>query len=156
MKMAASEVTGRAYNYRLVFSQVWEKVSERLLKAQTEEEITLAFEGTPYKQEFEPLASLVLQVLREPDFPKHEPGAQANFLAESLAARGALTPRSSRDICARERARQRAKSPHRIIRHEYYVECSCGYKGPARNNACRKCGAEINLLPEMMWGVGPG
>ena len=25
------------------------------------------------------------------------------------------------------------------------IECSCGYQGPARDNACRKCGAEIPL-----------
>jgi len=150
--MGAAEITGRAYNYRLTFSQIWDTVGERLLAAQTEGEVTLAFEGTSYKQEFEPLGSLILHVLCEPDFPKLDREAQANFLADSLAARGALTPRSSRDVCARERAKQRAKSRYKIIRHEYYVECECGYKGPARDNACRKCGAEIPAT----FGVTPG
>lgn len=62
--------------------------------------------------------------------------------------------RPFRDVCRRGRAKQRAKSPYHILRYEYYVECSCGYEGPARDNACRKCGAEINLLPEMLWGTG--
>jgi len=154
--MGASEIIGRAYRYRLIFKQIPPEVRERMLKAQTESEILLAFEGASYKQEFEPLASLILQVSHEPDFPKRDHEAQANFLAESLAARGALTPRSSRDICARARARERAKSPYKIIRHEYYVECECGYKGPARDNACHKCGAQIPLSLGITPGFGPG
>lgn len=155
-KMRASEVSGRAYNYRLIFKQIWDKVGERLLRAQTPETGIQAFDETAYRSEFEPLASLILRVLRKPHFPKRDSEAQANYLAESLAARGALSPRSSREICARERAKERSKSPHKIIRREFYVECEYGYKGPALDNACRKCGAQISLLPEMLWGVGPG
>lgn len=143
-KVSASEVGGRAYNYRLILNQVWSKLSEPLLAAKTPEAVIQAFsENTPYEREFAPLAPLSLQVLREPDFPKRNDKAQANFLADSLAARGEVNPRTSRDICARERAKQRVKSRYKIIRREYYVECECGYKGPARDNACRKCGAEI-------------
>lgn len=142
-RAGASEVAGRAYNYRNIFSQTWDKVGEPLLKAQTEEDVLCAFEGTPYKNEFRDLTSLILSVLRDKDFPKKRTEAQTIFLAESLAARGDVLPRTSRDICARERRREQAKSPHHIIRHEFYIECSCGYKGPARDSACRKCGAEI-------------
>jgi hypothetical protein len=127
-----------------------------LLQAQTDVEAVRAFEGTAYQGEFERLASLILRVLREPDFPKRDHQAQVNFLSDSLAARGALTPRTSRDICARGRAEERAKSPHKIIRCEYYVECECGYKGPARDNACRKCGAEISFHPGMISGLDFG
>lgn len=74
------------------------------------------------------------QGLHDPRFPKRQQ-ARINFLADSLAGLGRVTPRSSRDICARERAKERAKSRHKIIRYEFYVECSCGYKGPARDNA---------------------
>jgi hypothetical protein len=154
VKMAASEVRGRAYNYRLIFSQIWEKVGERLLQAQTPEAVVQAFDETAYRGEFEPLASLFLRVLREPDFPKRDSEAQANFLAESLAARGTLAPRTSRDICERERAKERARSPYKIIRHEYYIECECGYKGPALDNACRKCGAEIPRSLDTIMGLG--
>ncbi len=142
-KMYASEVSGRAYNYRLIFDQIWDTAGEQLLSAKTEEEVIQAFEDIVYERDFAPIASLILQVLRDPDFPKRDRQAQVNFLADSLAARGAVTPRTSRDICERERAKQRRKSPHKILRHEFYVECSCGYKGPAHDNACRKCGAEI-------------
>jgi hypothetical protein len=37
----------------------------------------------------------------------------------------------------------------------FYVVCSCGFKGAALDNACRKCGAEISLLPELLSGFGP-
>jgi hypothetical protein len=142
-KVLASEVSGRAYNYRLILSQTWEKIGDKLLNAQTEEEVVRSFETTPYQREFQDLTALILQVLREKDFPKKNAKAQTIFLAESLAARGEVAPRTSRDICVKERKREQAKTRHHIIRHEFYVECSCGYKGPARNNACPKCGAEI-------------
>jgi len=144
-KVRASEVTGRAYNYRLIFSQTWDTLGQHLLRATTEQEVLQAFEGTAYKNEFEHIASLILTVLHEADFPKRNKEAQINFLADSLAARGVVTPRSSRDICGKARAKEHAKSRHKIVRKEFYVECSCGYRGPARDNACRKCGAEIPL-----------
>jgi hypothetical protein len=150
-KIRASEVSGRAYNYHLIFSQIWNVAGEQLLRATTEEEIIKALEQTSQKGEFVHIVPLILTVLRDPEFPKRDKKARIKFLADSLAARGAVTPRTSRDICARERARERKKSVHRILRREYYVECSCGYKGPARDNACRKCGAEISpTLQELM------
>lgn len=153
-KIRASEVSGRAYNYRLIFNQTWDVLGEQLLKAMTEEEVLQAFERTSYKNEFAALASLILEVLRDQDFPKRDKEARINFLADSLAARGIVTPRTSRDICARQRAKERNKSKYKILRHEFYIECSCGYKGPAQNDACRKCGAEINLLPTILMGRG--
>jgi hypothetical protein len=142
-KVLASEVTGRAYNYRLIFSQIWDQVRDRLLNAQAEEDVLGAFETTPYKREFQDLTGLILRVLRDKEFPKKNRRAQTIFLAESLAARGEVSPRTSRDICAKARKQEAAKARHHIIRYEFYVECSCGYKGPARDNACRKCGAEV-------------
>ncbi len=153
-KIRASEVSGRAYNYRLMFNQTWDVLGEHLLRATTEEEVCQAFEQTAYKGEFAYIASLVLAVVHDPDFPKRDKEARINFLADSLAARGVVTPRTSRDICARERAKERSKSAHRILRHEFYVECSCGYKGPARDNACRKCGAEIGFSLHEVMGRG--
>jgi hypothetical protein len=122
--------------------------------ASEEEEINKALEKISQKQEFVQIVSLILKVLRDPEFPKRDKKARINFLADSLAARGAVTPQTSRDICARERKRERKKSTHRIIRREFYIECSCGYKGPARDNACRKCGAEIDFLPQVLLGRG--
>lgn len=153
-RVIPSETSGRARNYRGILNQVWDQLWPRLEQAQTEEDVTNAFnEGaSPYIREFIPaLAGLVLEVMRDRRFPeKREP--QINFLADSLAGRGWVRPRRSRDICARERAKEDPKSPHKIIRKEFYIECECGYKGPARDNACRKCGAEVPLSLDMLWG----
>jgi hypothetical protein len=153
-KIRASEVRGRAYNYRLIFNQTWDALGEPLLKAKTEEEVLQAFGRTAHKGEFATLASLILEVLNDPDFPKRDKEARINFLADSLAARGIVTPRSSRDICQRGRAKERGESKHRILRHEFYVECSCGYKGPARDNACVECGAKIDFVPDVLMTRG--
>ena len=105
--------------------------------------MTKAFQdgARPYDQNFVPsLSALTLQVLRESTLPKRRKPLQ-RFLADSLAGVGVVTPRRSRDICAAERAK--AESEHHILRYEFYVECSCGYKGPSINHACRKCGAKI-------------
>lgn len=163
-----SEVALRAENYRRMFwdyrldkkkkEYVRDKPSEwatRLLASKTIEDVERAFETRPLsaQNEFRPLFPLILQVLRERTFPK-KPETQLDFLANSIAARWDVTPRTSRDICEKERTRQRRRSPHKILRHEYYVECSCGYKGPARDNACRKCGAEIELSLDELLGHG--
>lgn len=51
---------------------------------------------------------------------------QINFLADSLAGRGFVSPRRLRDICKQDRA----KMFHYIIRQDYYVECTFRYKVP--------------------------
>jgi hypothetical protein len=127
----------------------------QLLASKSVEDVERAFESRPLsiQNEFKPLFPLILQVLHERAFPK-KPETQLDFLADSIAARGEVAPRTSRDICEKERAKERRKSRHRILRHEYYVECSCGFKGPARDNACRKCGAEIGQSLAGLMGLG--
>jgi hypothetical protein len=140
-----------------MLDQVWDPLWLLLAQAQTEEDVIRAFtEGaSPYTQQFIPaLAGLILEVMRERRFPQRR-DPRINFLADSVAARGVARPRRSRDICAEERAKQNSKSPHKIIRKEFYVECECGYKGPARDDACRKCGAEIPLSLNILWGNQP-
>jgi hypothetical protein len=144
-KIQRDWITGRAYKYGIQLNQVWPRLEAPLLAAQTKEEVTAAFEnyGKPYAQDYVPgMESDILALICDPKFPKR-PEARVNFLADSLGGRPELSFRTSRDICERQRAKQRHKTEHRIIRHEYYVECSCGYKGPALDDACRKCGAEI-------------
>ena len=121
---------------------IWDRLWPALSTAQTVEEVTEAIKehGRPYDQTFEPLAALILQVLRESTFPLR-PDSQKRFLVDSLGALGVVSPRRSRDICAEERAKDQRK--HHIIRYEYYVECSCGYQGPSKDRACRNCGAGI-------------
>jgi hypothetical protein len=145
-KIRASEVYGRAENWRDILDQVWERLWPLLSNAQSEAEVTKAFQdgARPYGQDFVPsLSGLTLRVLRESTLPKRRKPL-LHFLADSLAGVGVVTPRRSRDICAQERVRKSksAKAPY-IIRYEYYVECSCGYKGHSKNHACPKCGAKI-------------
>ncbi len=146
VKIQPSWVRGRADNYRTILDQLWDKVSARLLKAQSREDVVKAFGGEitgGYAFELIILADLILQVLHERKFPKRQRAAQIKFLADSIGAQGVVTPRSSRDICERERVR--IKRIHHIIRYEYYIECSCGHKGLSLNHACPECEAVIPL-----------
>lgn len=140
-----SEIRGRADHFRILLGNLWENIREPLLKAQSESDVIAAFHGCgeSNSRPFVPgLAGLILQIFHEKKFLKR-PKPQLNFLADSLAGVGEISPRRSRDICAEERAKDVAPSPYEIIRQELYVECTCGYKGPAMDNACRKCRAPI-------------
>ena len=142
-KVRPSEIRGRADNYRWILQQVWDRLWPALSEAQTEDEVIAALKNaSPYDREFTPWASLVLAVLKERNFPKTQRG-QINFAADSLAGIGIVSPRRSRDICAGERLKE--KRAHRIIRYEFYVECSCRYQGPSRDYACPKCGSHIQF-----------
>lgn len=149
-----SEVVGRAEYYRDILRQIWLGPRGPLTAANEAGKVIEAFEkhAQANAREFVPrLAEDILKIMQESKFPKR-PQAQINFLADSLAGRPNVEPRTSRDLCGKERAKERAKSPHQIIRKEFYIECSCGYKGPALNDACRKCGAQISHLPEILSG----
>ena len=98
-----SEIVGRADNYKGIFSNIWDTVGMQLLQAKSEQDVIKAFELEPhYKSEFSPIASLILEVVREKKFPKTRE-ARINFLADSLAGRERISARSSRDICEAER-----------------------------------------------------
>lgn len=143
--VAPSVLRGRADSYRYIFGQVWDRLWPNLSQSRTEQEVTAAFEegASPYAAEFVPVhAKLILRVLREPRFPKRRE-AQINFMADSLAALGEVAPRSSRDICQKERAGE--KHAHHILRYEYWIECSCGFKGHSYNHGCPECGAQIGF-----------
>jgi hypothetical protein len=145
-QMPAPEVLGRADNYGEILAGLWDVLWPLLQKAQTDQDVIDAFEknATLDTREFVPnLASLIFRVLRERKFPKRRREAQIKFLADSIAGLGYLAPRSSRDICEKERARE--KRAHHIIRYEVYVECSCGFAGRSRDHACQKCGAAVNF-----------
>ncbi len=148
-QIPATWVRGRADNYRRVFGQIWKHVWPGLSKAQTRQDVVLSFLGAEvgaYATDLVILADLILQVVQDRKFPKRKREAQINFLADSIAAHGMVAPRSSRDICERERAR--VKRVHRILCYEFYVECSCGYKGISRNHACPMCEAAIAFKTE--------
>jgi len=137
-----SEIRGRADSYRWILEQVWGSLWPQLSKAQSQADVIEALQkhANPYDRYFIPIAELMLRILREEKFPKRT-AARINFMADSLAGLGQVSPRRSRDICAGQRTIE--KGAHKIIHYEFYVECSCGYKGPSRNHACAKCGARI-------------
>jgi hypothetical protein len=148
-KIPASWVRGRADNHRVVLAQIWQHIWPGLSKAVTRQDVVNTLNGakvsTAYALDFITLADSIFKVIKDPKFPKRKQEARINFLADSIAGYGTFTPRSSRDICERERAR--INRVHRILAYEYYVRCSCGYEGPSRNHACPKCEAEIQFPP---------
>ncbi len=130
-------VVGTANTYRVQFDQFWPKLSVRLLAAQSRDGVASALrEAVGISATLEPLSELILKVKNDPKFPRQRSISQIHFLADSLGGQGLVTPRRSREICAKERA----KKKHFIVRREYYIECECGYKGPALDGACRDCG----------------
>jgi hypothetical protein len=142
VRVIPSEITGRAENYRWILNQVWETLWPRLSGANSEEGVVRAIQeaSSPYQNEFVFIQKLVLPILRERRFPRTRE-AQINFLADSLAALGRVSARRSRDICAEFRVQQKRET--HIISWEYWITCSCRYKGRSRNRACPKCGAKV-------------
>jgi len=131
-------VVGSADTYRAWFAQFWPKLGSRLLTARSPKEVAAAIrdEAAGISTSLDPHAELILKILTDPKFPRARSTAQIHFLADSLGGQGFVTPRRSREICAEERKEER----HVIVRREYYIECSCGYKGPALDSRCRDCG----------------
>jgi hypothetical protein len=156
-KIPASWVRGRADNYRWILGQIWGHIWPGLSKAETQQDVIQCFarpEVGGYGLDLIRLADLILKVRRDPKFPQRKRQAQINFLADSIGAYGVVTPRSSRDICERERAR--VKQVHCILCYEFYIECSCGYKGHSRNHACPQCEAEIHFAADWESGLFSG
>ena len=148
-KIPGSWVRGRADNHRTILAEIWKHIWPGLSKANTRQDVVSTLNGakvsTAYALDFITLAESIFEVIKDPTFPKRKQEAQINFLADSIAGYGTFTPRSSKDIYERERAR--IKRVHRILAYEYYVRCSCGYEGPSHNHACPKCEAEIKFPP---------
>jgi hypothetical protein len=139
VRVAHSFVLGQADHYRIVLQQFWPKLGPRFLAAHSANEIvsTVRQEAVGISGSTIQFADLILKILRDPKFPRTRAKSQIHFLADSLGGQGFVTPRRSREICAEERS----KVKHVIVRREYYIECSCGYEGPARDGACRNCGS---------------
>ena len=140
-----SEIQGRAFNFGLLLEQYWNVLAESLLKAESEGEYKQVFDGkaSHLKTNFEAIPfSLVEKVRKDLKFPKKIKSQQV-FFAESFAGLGRISPRRSRDIVAEGRK----KKKHKIIRQDYYIECTCDYKGPALHGACPDCGTRtVGLL----------
>lgn len=139
-----AQVRSCADSYRILLENGWNDLGSPLLKAETEQEVAKVLRSNPlgYPHELSRLAPLILKVRNDPKFPKRK-RAQINFLADSVGGGGVVTPRRSRDICAEERARDAQR--HHIVRYEYWIECSCGYKGHTENHSCKRCGTPLQI-----------
>jgi len=120
----------------------------KLELAKTEEEAATAFERVPppYRERLNLWLSAIPEWALEGKFPRTNLERKMRHLADSIAAEGFLTPRRCRDICLEERKRQ--AQLEMILRREFYIECTCGYRGPAKGGGCRHCGTK-RLSPEI-------
>jgi hypothetical protein len=116
--------------------------------AKTEVEIASAFERVPppYRERLNLWRATILEWVLEGKFPKTNLERKMRHLADSIAAEGFLTPRRCRDVCLEERKRQAQLGM--IFRREFYIECTCGYRGPAKGGGCPQCGTK-RLSPEI-------
>jgi hypothetical protein len=150
-------VTGRASNFERELNEVWERLERPLLDSKTSHEVNEAFKKFAEfcAVDFVPtFSSDILSLLNDPDFPQRAL-PRTRFLARSLGGRPNLSFRRSRDICEEVNREKMRRSPHRILRKEFYIECSCGYRGPAFNDGCRKCGAQPPLSLDYWTGEAP-
>lgn len=116
--------------------------------AKTEEESASAFERvpSPYRERLNLWLAAIPEWAQEGKFPKTNLERKMRHLADSVAAEGFLTPRRCRDVCLEERKRQAQLGM--ILRREFYIECTCSYRGPAKGGGCPQCGT-YRLSPEI-------
>jgi hypothetical protein len=146
-KIDSHIVVGTAKVFQSQFSLAWPEMGKQFLAAKSAVEVwdtIKAGRGVISNVDFF-FAERVYQIIQDPKFPKLRAKAQVEFLANSLGGCGMITARRSREICAKERA----KVHHVIVRKEFYIECSCGYAGPALNGSCRRCGT-VELSEQLM------
>lgn len=146
-KIRPSEVVNRAYDLRLTFDLAGKQLDwSKVLTAQSQQEVVAAFGQMEesYRRKFLYKPELILECLKDPKFPKQDRKAQEEFIADSLAGDGRISIRRSRDICGEDRTKEKRQG--KILRREFYIECSCGYEGPALRDACPDCGALVSYL----------
>jgi len=120
----------------------------KLELAKTEEEAATAIERVPppYREHLNFWLAAIPEWALEGKFPKTNLERKMRHLADSVAAEGFLTPRRCRDVCLEERKRQAQLGM--ILRREFYIECTCSYRGPAKRDGCPQCGTK-RLSPEI-------
>jgi hypothetical protein len=120
----------------------------KLETSRTEEEAASAFERVPprYRERLNLWLAAIPEWALEGKFPSTNLERKMRHLADSVAAEGVLSPRRCRDVCLEERKRQGRLGM--IFRREFYIECTCGYRGPAQGGGCPQCGTN-KLSPEI-------
>lgn len=130
---------GNADALQAQLTHAWPRLGKQLLAAQSAPElweVVKSGQGIISNMHDFTFSERMFQIIHDRQFPRVRAKSQIHFLADSMGGCGLVTPRRSREICAQERA----KVEHQILRREFYIECSCGYEGPALDGSCRKCG----------------
>jgi hypothetical protein len=145
-RVRISEMRNLAYDLGLIFEVNRKRIDwAQFVRARSEEELrvalTNAYERAREKLLYKP--DLLIDTLKDKSFPTRNQRAQEQFIVDSLAAKGKVSPRRSRDIIQRERSIRKRQG--RILRREFYIECSCGYHGEAYRDCCPVCTAPIIL-----------
>jgi hypothetical protein len=133
--------------YRAQLAHAWPLLGKQLLAAKSASElweVVKSGRGIISPMDDFIFAERIFEILNDPHFPQLRTRSQIHFLADSLGGCGVLTPRRAREICAKERS----KKKYIIVRRDFYIECTCGYEGPALNGACQECGT-LTLSDEL-------
>jgi hypothetical protein len=125
---------------------------DKLEAARTEAEAESAITKVPpfYREILKDRFAAILTWVREGKFPRKSLKRKMHHFADSIAADVFLSPRRSRDICSEER--KRVQNATMLLCREFYIECTCGYRGPARRGGCRRCGT-YRLSPPLQWDI---
>jgi hypothetical protein len=101
---------------------------DKLEAARTEPEAESAITGVPpfYREILKNRLAAILVWVREAKFPKKNLERKMRHLADSVGADVLLSPRRSRDVCYEYRKRLAHEKVGRILRREFYIECTCG------------------------------
>jgi hypothetical protein len=142
------------YVLKVVTSQEDRIAWDKLESAKTEAEAEAAFvRAQPfYRDVLKDRLTAILRWVREGKFPKYDLERKKRHLADSIAGDVLLSPRRSRDICYEERKRPASEKVGMLLRREFYIECTCGYRGPADRGACARCGT-TKPSPELLFEI---
>jgi hypothetical protein len=127
---------------------------DKLEAARTEAEAESAIARVPpfYREILRDRLDAILMWVREGKFPKKNLERKMRHLADSIGGDTLISPRRSRDICYEYRKRPVSKQVGMLLCREFYVECTCGYRGPASRGACARCGTR-KPSPELLWEI---
>ena len=137
----------RAYDLKINFETNRQRIDwDKFVSATSEEDLDNSMKkaDSRARELLLQYPKLLLATLRDKQFPKHSREAREQFIADSLAAERRVSIRRSRDVAQSKRSAVRKQG--KILRREFYVECSCGYEGPAFHHACPKCNAPVSYL----------
>lgn len=116
----------------------WDKLEAARTKAEAEPAIARV--PPFYRKILRDRLTAILKWVKEGKFPKKNLERKMRHLADSIGGDVLLSPRRSRDICYEYRKRPASEQDGMLLSREFYVECTCGYRGPAKRGACARCG----------------